>query len=435
MAISFLIICFTISASSISTTDPKDTVPTTVGITSTSTSNTTKTLSSIQPQTNNSTSGGNNFHISSIEDFCLILQINEIDCSCKNDELHELYPGVVTDICSIEEVTATEYKSFPKERLTLALVATVTMIVGVIGNCMVLAISYKNRKDLPHTKVLIAQLALADAVFSINNFISEVHLFWSEKWVLGVGMCKLISSTNTLSSLLTIGYILIIAIERYFGILYTLRRSLSGKQMVYSCVIINIIAATGAVLPLMFSSGLDEFGVCSEVIVVGRKAEKVYNWCLIVLYIFVPICVISLIYIRIIRYLLTQATSNAAINREDIRRKRIKSNHRTMKILLTIMVAFVVCILPTRVIKLYLAYVRDGDINFGILKALRFVANISYPLHVCVNPMIYTAIDKECRNEMLGMLHLRRQHDSINRNQKTGAKRRATQVTDIECDE
>lgn len=372
--------------------------------------------------------------IPTLGEFCKLINIT-LGCTCQNSNLREQYPDIIPTLCG-EIQNETETKFFQNKQIAIASITTVTMAFGLAGNLLVIAVLFKNRKTLPYTKVLICQLAFVDALFSVNNLVSEIHLFWSPKWILGLGMCKFITSTYTLSSLLSIGYILVIALERYFGILYSMKRKLSSKYMVYGCVGVNFIIGIAAVIPLLCISVIDQHGVCYDFkIHGGEKFEQIYNWVLLVVYIIIPMLVISYIYICIIRYLTIQAKQNTAINREDIRLKRNKSNRRTMKILLSIMVAFLACVLPTRLCKLYIAYFRDGRMSWFQMELIRYVTTITYSLHLCVNPIIYSAVDRENRIHMLEMIGVRKKRcdstSSTMRFYSTVRGRRVTQFTVI----
>ena len=83
--------------------------------------------------------------------------------------------------------------------------------------------------------------------------------------------------------------------------------------------------------------------------------------------------------------------------------KRIKDNRRTIRFLMPILAAFVVCVLPVNASDLYLAYHRL-NIDFKVLRALTIIINICFPLHACVNPIMYTLVDRRFRNELLDLL-------------------------------
>ena len=328
---------------------------------------------------------------------------------CKNE--------ISLPVCEISKwykKTRNSKSTTPRRKLEIevAIISTVAMVIGVLGNAAVLIISYKDRRSLPRSKILITQLAVIDQVFSIINFVETVSLYWSSRWILGVALCKIVSASMLMSSLLPIGYILIIAVERFFGIIYSVRRDLNGGRLIYSCVIINFILALGTVIPILFVMEVGKYGTCNATWPAGTKYTIPYQWFLMTFYVIMPVCIVSMIYIRIIAFLLDQAKHNVALSREDIKKRRDEENRRAMKILISILIGFIVCVLPTRAIQLYHAH--KYDFNQNLTKHFALLMNITYPLHSCINPIVYTAVDPKWRREVLIMLHLRKRRTARN---------------------
>ena len=332
--------------------------------------------------------------VTNIQDMCIVMEISPEQCSCsKSAELCEHFP----------EKDPVTYIELREADLAVAGITTTSTIIGVLGNALVLRISFKYRAFLTKSKMLIAILSFTDFISSLLNLLSSVHLYWTPEWVLGSPACAMLHSSMHLSSWLSAGFILIIAVERYFGILYPMRRELRRSTIVYGGVGAYIIVATVTAIPLFINTSLDEFNKCSSGL--HGKQRIIYQWFVLFFYMVVPIVFICSIYIRIILHLVNDARCNALLSRE-MRKKRKDENRRTVAHLMPILIAFVMCVLPTHVVDVYLTY-RDTDMKLDSYVVLTLLKNLAFPLHSCVNPLIYTAVDRRFRHEVLVVLRIR----------------------------
>ena len=100
---------------------------------------------------------------------------------------------------------------------------------------------------------------------------------------------------------------------------------------------------------------------------------------------------------------------------DEARMQREKKIRRSITILLSVVAAFVLCVLPFNTIMLYLShYIVNGkvrNIDFDTFLILNLVMNVSYPLHACVNPVIYTVIDQDFRKTLVSMVSSRRRKE------------------------
>ena len=60
-----------------------------------------------------------------------------------------------------------------------------------------------------------------------------VFVFLGGAWTWGVPLCKIINTGMFACSWMTSGFILIIAVERYFGIVHALKQNLRSRKVIY----------------------------------------------------------------------------------------------------------------------------------------------------------------------------------------------------------
>ena len=162
--------------------------------------------------------------------------------------------------------------------------------------------------------------------------------------------------------------------------------------------------ALGIGAPMVINTGVDKFGMCS--IIGPLHVMRPYFWFIMVFYMFLPISIVSYCYFKIIYVLIHQTRSNISLNRADLKVQRVKDNKRTIKILMPILFAYVLCVLPTTAIEIYFVYVGSGSIDFDLYRGLVILINVTYPLHACVNPIVYTIVDRRFRTDLLVMFGL-----------------------------
>ena len=162
-------------------------------------------------------------------------------------------------------------------------------------------------------------------------------------------------------------------------------------------------------IPMLVYSDLDEFGVCHNM--APRNVLLPYQWFVVVFYMIIPTTAVTFSYFKIIHFLVQQLRSSVCFNREDIRVQRIKENRRTVKLLMPILFTFVACVSPTFIIQLYVTYTGSDIASFDLYRGLVIFINVTYPLHACVNPIIYTIMDRRFRSDLQLMFGLKKKEE------------------------
>ena len=341
------------------------------------------------------TSTQKTIHYTTLEEVCAQVNITKVNCSCART------PSLCPFLPSRSEYNTSYQYNLGLSQL-YASVALTTSVVGIIGNAAVMLVSYKHRNDLPLYKKHITELSLVDFIFSIVQIVDVFRLYWKVEWIYGIVMCKLLRSCLVLGSLLTIGFIMVIALERFFGILYPLK---SKTKEINIFIGLHITVAIATIIPYFISLKIDDGSKrCVERWKGGRNASLVYQWFLAIFYFFIPVCATSLLYIKIFRHLSKQAQGNQLITCKVMKEKRMNENRRIMYILISIMVAFIAFTLPSRVIWIYgetRGFDTDTRQTYYILV---YIAYLTYPFHICVNPVIYSVIDRKWRKELFIIL-------------------------------
>ena len=184
------------------------------------------------PETYESKPDTNNYLVidesTTLEVLCKRCHISIENCTCSKQ----------TMLCSfLSEANLNQTPFTPtlkckeSENMVNAAVKVAAALVGIIGNMLVLIVTYKNYSNSSRCHRLIGALAGVDFVFSVAQFMASFPKFWTCEWIYGLVMCKILESCGSLSVVFALGIILIIALERHAGIVHPLSGGLSSKNL------------------------------------------------------------------------------------------------------------------------------------------------------------------------------------------------------------
>ena len=149
----------------------------------------------------------------SLEKFCRLLHISPMNCTC----------DVTPLICELIDFqkerhqwnwTRETFKRSHGFTVTYATIASISSVFGIFGNTAVIIIAFHERQELSTCKRHIAQLAMINFIFSAIQFVNVIPLYWTNKWIYGETMCKLMKGMLEIGSLLSSGFFQLITIER-----------------------------------------------------------------------------------------------------------------------------------------------------------------------------------------------------------------------------
>ncbi|XP_068111179.1 C-X-C chemokine receptor type 6-like [Hyperolius riggenbachi] len=274
--------------------------------------------------------------------------------------------------------------SSPIHSLFLPITYSITCIVGMVGNLLVISVFafYEKKKSL--TDIFFVNLAVADFLFVCT--LPFLAYYSAHKWIFGNAMCKIIRGLyriNLYTSMLTLTAI---TFDRFISIViatkaqrYQQSKHKWGGGM---CALIWLISLCLAIPQLVFatSNGKD----CDD------NHEKwlqtiVYSVQLAVGF-FLPLSVMVLCYTFIINTLV---------------RSRSSQKKKSIKIILTLVVAFAVTHLPFNVT--FLLYLLTKLPPPSLTTALTITEAIAF-VHACMNPILYFFVGTKFKNSFKRML-------------------------------
>ena len=320
----------------------------------------------------------------SLEDLCKLFHIPEDNCTC--EPFKDFCPETQGNISTINRFACSN-------DLVQASVRVISSALGLLGNGFVIYVIFKLRAGLTQFKKVILGLSVADCVFSAITLVQGIPLFWTCTWELGQAGCKIFRGLESASSVMAFGFIVMIAAERYFGIVRTMQKSFVEKRF-YLLIFINIVYAFVTTLPILIFSKINDLRTCEEIWDV-RSLSLVYSWFFLVVTFLLPIIMISWLYYQCMKTM-KERLKNSFICNNGNKLARTKGTKNMMKYVFMVLATFCLLVGPNKIIwvlSMYIDFSKKG-LERRITDYIRL---FPYMFHVCINPIIYAISDKNFR--------------------------------------
>ncbi|XP_062826359.1 neuropeptide Y receptor type 2 isoform X1 [Anolis carolinensis] len=282
------------------------------------------------------------------------------------------------------------------------LIAAYSLIIllGFIGNSLVIYMIVKYKTMRTVTNFFIANLALADLMVDTLCLPFTLAYTLLDEWKFGAVLCHLVSYAQALSVHVSTLTLTVIALDRYRCIVFHLDSRIS-KKISFTIIAITWLVAAVLASPLaIFREYRFEeiptinlrIAVCSEKWPSESRDATIYSLSMLLLQYVLPLSIICYAYIRI-WFKLRSHISPTARNDSHCRRRK------TTKMLVMVVVVFAVSWLPFHVFQL--AIDLDLVLNFHDYKLLYTVFHVVAMCSTFANPLLYGWMNKNYRNGFL----------------------------------
>ena len=288
------------------------------------------------------------------------------------------------------------------------------MLFSILGNSSLIFIVIKHQRMQTITNYLIVNMAVSDiliTLLAVPRQITEILLAprrWLVGGFLGLALCKGLSFLQDVSTAVSILSLLAIAIDRYRGIVFPLR-----KQIVKTKLFKSIIPSIWIVSMVLHSFYFYTFKITLED---GKKMYCSPKWApkfdeqssaetqyvvLLVVFIVVPLCVVTFLY-SVIMVNLKRGMARCKALPRSITARRLQEDAKVVKHVIAILIVFITCITPINVYAILFYFTWKVKIpcnaeNFGFAAYFIFYSNAS------LNPCIYFIFNDKFRQ---GLFHI-----------------------------
>ncbi|NXV89837.1 chemokine XC receptor 1 [Calonectris borealis] len=262
---------------------------------------------------------------------------------------------------------------------------TLAFLLSLLGNTLVLWILFKYENLTSLTNVFIMNLCVSDLVFSC------MLPFWavdqSFGWIFGEFLCKAVNAVFSIGYYSGVFFLTLMTILRYLSVVNPISTLRSQTQC---CgFLVSLVVWTGSILIVVpeviyttVQENLEGDKTCDYA---DWKWKKVDIYQRNVLFLF-SFGVIVFCYFKILIILL---------------RARSRRKHRTVKLILIIVVAFFLSWAPYNILSFLITfppptcqYEKDSNLAFHISRKIAF-------FHCCLNPVLYVFVGVKFKRHLL----------------------------------
>nr|XP_017204155.2 prolactin-releasing peptide receptor [Oryctolagus cuniculus] len=288
----------------------------------------------------------------------------------------------------------------------IVLLYSVVVVVGLVGNCLLVLVIARVRRLHNVTNFLIGNLALSDVLMCTACVpLTLAYAFEPRGWVFGGGLCHLVFFLQPVTVYVSVFTLTTIAVDRYVVLVHPLRRRISLRLSAYAVLAIWALSAVLALPAAVHTYHVElqphDVRLCEEFWGAQERQRQLYAWGLLLVTYLLPLLVILLSYVRVSVKLRNRVVPGCVTQSQadwDRARRR-----RTFCLLVVVVVVFAVCWLPLHVFNL----LRDLDPRaidpyaFGLVQLLCHWLAMS---SACYNPFIYAWLHDSFREELRKLL-------------------------------
>ena len=212
--------------------------------------------------------------------------------------------------------TQTVSSCFNYEALRIAYIAAFfpVFLVSLVGDIFIGIIVYKTKSLKKPVNYFIANMAMSDLVYPISMLPRDVALlFISSSWLvsgpLGQALCKLVSFSIEVSTVVSSQSLVLIAVDRFGAVVFPLRSPLISLNKCRFFILATWIIAMVVRCPVLFFFKVLEYPdglVCTPL---WSPYFEHYTVAMIAVVFYVPLVLITILYLTIALTIKSQKTA------------------------------------------------------------------------------------------------------------------------------
>ncbi|XP_077369254.1 relaxin-3 receptor 1-like [Festucalex cinctus] len=305
-------------------------------------------------------------------------------------------------------------------RVLIALVYLVVCVLGLVGNLLALFLLHFHRRGhhQSHSSIdcFVMSLALTDLQFVLTLPFWAVDTVLDFRWPFGRVMCKMVSSVTTMNMYASVFFLTAMSVTRYRSLVTSLKIAsprTAATRAKWASLAIWMVSLV-ATLPHSIYSTTVQVSADDELCLVrfsesdsGHSDPQVllglYQLQKVLLGFVFPLIIISVCYLLLLRFILSQRAVGGAIGDGGGRRRSHRRRRSRVTRSVTIVVlSFFVCWLPNQALTLWGVLIKFDLAPFS--KAFYNAQAYAFPLTVCLaqansclNPVLYCLVRREYR--------------------------------------
>ncbi|NWY62004.1 GHSR protein, partial [Chionis minor] len=294
---------------------------------------------------------------------------------------------------------------FPAPVLTGITVACVLLfVIGIIGNLMTMLVVSRFRDMRTTTNFYLSSMAFSDLLIFLCMPLDLFRLWQYRPWNFGDLLCKLFQFISESCTYSTILNITALSVERYVAICFPLRAKVIITKGKVKLVILFLWAVSFiSAGPIFVLVGVEhengtnplstnecratEYAIRSGLLTIMVWTSSIFF--------FLPVFCLTVLYSLIGRKLWRRKRQNIGPNAVI----RDKNNRQTVKMLVVVVFAFILCWLPFHVGRyLFSKSFEAGSLEIVVISQYcNLVSFVLFYLSAAINPILYNIMSKKYR--------------------------------------
>ena len=304
--------------------------------------------------------------------------------------------------------------SLVNERFSLISFSLI-LILGSIGNALVIYVygiagSERRRRFMKFERLML-MLGVVDFIASITNPLYYIYMIVRKNdFNMGEAMCKIVPALGPLFTSISLGIILIMAIDRDRAVATPFKTQFDLKS-IYKAVALTILLCVLATVPYVYKLKIQNYynkRICAPE---SDKEWNIYVVCLFLTSDLIFLTIFGVTTFRIFRKLKTKDT----IDCPKMKQYRAKETNRILKIITSMGVLFICCVFPRDLLltSFSFSYLVQRPVDYAIATDANLVLKVLHTFNSCVNVILYSLLNKKFRRSVLKLFMKSRMFSSL----------------------
>ncbi|KAJ7341574.1 hypothetical protein JRQ81_005840 [Phrynocephalus forsythii] len=292
--------------------------------------------------------------------------------------------------------------------IPVTVVCLALLVLGLGGNILTLVVTSWSQELRNTTSLYLASLAISDLMLLLLGLPFDLYRLWqSRPWVLGTVVCRIWHWSGEACAYCSILHLTALSVERYVAICYPLRAKVLVTQQRVKILLVALWAiALFSAAPFLFLVGVQQAGennFTHECVPTNYAKETgmldTMFW-ITTSYFVLPCLCLYVLHSLIARQLLL-------VSRAHLGGASYRNHRQTVRMLVVLIIAFVICWLPFHVGRIIYINAKDSRMMYFIQYFNIFALQLFY-LSASINPILYNLVSKKYRAAICKLLGRKR---------------------------
>ncbi|XP_031566826.1 QRFP-like peptide receptor [Actinia tenebrosa] len=298
---------------------------------------------------------------------------------------------------------------------TLKVIKTVLysliMVAALLGNLFIIIIVYKKKNMRRTTNIFIANMAASDifiAAVVSPRILIELYIgprLWLIDGIFGSFLCKLCFFFTDFSVSISIISHAVIAVDRFWAIVYSLRPSLFTRSRRKYIIAFIWLYSFLFHSPNLYAHRLQErnganFCMLDWSPLDNKTSKKTFFGVIFIMVICIPVILMTVLYSWLVISLNSKKSFSSQTS--EVRKQRRKEDIRVLIKVVAMVIMFLCCLIPITVLALLMYYAWDGNLVCSAW-GYAFVAHMLFVSNSAINPWLCICIHESYRRHIRKM--------------------------------